>query len=247
MDKKAKKILFDIYWSPKGWILEKNRKIDPIDFEYAKSKGIMFDSFSISKSELIDKLKEITNRISIQEVSNAFLCSLTTRQLELRSAIASYANALRIVNGEKIKRWDLQENYMNEDLNVLNFERLKWGGVRHSQALYNYLDLLLFNETNIAAPKKEDAEIFRGILREIEASAKGEYPSKLRDRLKNIFKSTKDERSNMLEILGCSQILKPGSYDRPTTGRNDWNFVEYWRGEDKYNSEAVFFYFGHLF
>ena len=247
MDKKAKDILFKTYWTSAGWTNDENRKNDPVDFDYAKSKGVMFDPFSIGKTELVDNLKELVNKISKDDVSNAFLCSLTNKQFELRSAIGSYANALRVVNGDTGKSWDLQEKYVDEDLNVLNFERLKWGGVRHSQVLYNYLDLLLFSKLQIDKPKKDDLQIFSKILKVVSESQIGEYPNKLRDRLKDVYKSSKDERSNLLEILACCKILQPASYDRPTTGRNDWHFVEYWRGEDKYDSKAVYYYFQRLF
>ena len=172
---------------------------------------------------------------------------MTTKQVEFRSAIGSYANAMRIVNGEKVDSCDLQEKYVDDDLNILNFERLKWGGIRHSQTLYNYFDLNLFSKLQIDKPNKEDLEIFSKILKTVSDSQIGDYPSKLRDRLKDVYKSSKDERSNLLEILACCKILQPASFDRPTTGRHDWHFVEYWRGEDKYDSKAVYFYFQRLF
>ena len=97
------------------------------------------------------------------------------------------------------------EKYINSDLNVLNFECIKWGGVRH-----------------------------------------GDFPSVLRDKLKDIpnLKSNKGERSVILEILACIGVLNPGSYDRATSGKHDWTFVEYWRGEDGYDIKAVDKYFG---
>ena len=61
---------------------------------------------------------------------------------------------------------------------------------------------------------------------------------------KTDFKSNRDERSVMIEILACIGILKCTSYDRPVSGRNDWRFVEYWRGEDGYDSEIVEKFFG---
>ena len=247
MDKKAKDILFNTYWTSTGWIDENNRKTDSIDFDYAKSKDVMFDPFSINKADLVDKLRKLLTTISKEDISNAFLSSLTTKRFELRSAFGSYANAMRIINGEKIENWDLREKYVDEDLNVLNFERLKWGGVRHSQALYNYFDLNLFSKLQIEKPKPDDLEIFKRILDTISTSQVGDFPSKLRDRLKDVYKSSKDERSNLLEILACCNILHPASYDRPTTGRNDWGFVEYWRGEDKYDLKTVHYYFNRSF
>jgi hypothetical protein len=247
MDKRVKDILFKTYWSSKGWIMDGYRSINNDDFEYAKSQGLMFDNLTISGQELLKRLTDIFNHTSLQKVANAFLQSLATKRLDHRSALASYSNAERIIKGEMKDGWSLRDNYENEDLSVMNFERNKWGGVRHSYAIYNYLDLLLFAKEEIEEPKAEDWEIFSQILKIIDKAQPGDYPSKLRDSLKDAFKSTKEERSNLMEVLACADILKPKSYDRPTTGRNDWTFVEFWRGEDKYNPVAVYHYFKRIF
>ncbi len=53
IEKKAKKILFNTYWK-NGWLSDKNRSLTSEDFEYAKSKGLMFDSFSINHDNCIN-------------------------------------------------------------------------------------------------------------------------------------------------------------------------------------------------
>ncbi len=135
------------------------------------------------------------------------------------------------------------ENYKNEDLNVLNFERIKWGGLRHSHLIYILFDLQQFQREEIPNPSKEDIEIFRNILAIIENSQPNDYPSALVKNL-TIIKSTKDERKVLIEILACIGILEPSTYTKSRRGKNDWIFVEYWRGEDKYNKEAINNYFG---
>lgn len=74
----------------------------------------------------------------------------------------------------------------------------------------------------------------------------GDYPSVLRDKLKNVpnLKSSKDERSAIIEILACIEVLKPMSYDRPVKGKHDWTYAEFWWGGDGYNTEMVEKYFG---
>ena len=138
------------------------------------------------------------------------------------------------------------EKYENEDLNVLNFERIKWGGVRHGELLYTLFDLEQFAKEEIPEPTKEDVEIFKGILLAVDFCNPGDYQSVLREKLRNVpnLKSNKAERDVIIEILACIEVLKPKSYDRPIAGRNDWNFIEYWRGEDGYNKEVVEKYFG---
>ena len=51
----------------------------------------------------------------------------------------------------------------------------------------------------------------------------------------------------LIEILAAIGVLKPQRYDRPIKGRNDWVFVEYWRGEDGYDADKVAELFVRLF
>ena len=271
MDKKAKNILFKTYWK-NGWIDDNERQTNPVDFEYAKSKGLMFEPLTISHDQCLEKIFEILPAISIDKVATAFLSSLSNRRLDWRSSLASYFIAKQLTkhkytkvlsgqsfgeNGEltheshtcRICR-DLKygiignENYKNEDLNVLNFERIKWGGVRHGQLIYTFFDLQQLLTAEIPNPSTEDIEIFKNILSVIENSQPNDYPSALEKNLTTVIKSTKDESKILIEILACIDILKPSTYDRPSRGKNDWTFVEFWRGEDKYNKEALNNYFG---
>lgn len=271
MDKKAKNILFKTYWK-NGWIDDEQRQINSADFEYAKSKNVMFEPLTISHDQCLEKIFEILPTISIDKVATAFLSSLSSRRLDWRSSLASYFIAKQLIphqytkalsgesfgeNEEETHRSytcgvcrDLkygiigEKDYQNEDLNVLNFERIKWGGVRHGQLIYTLLDLQQLQIAEIPKPTTEDIEIFKNILEVINNSQPTDYPSVLEKKLSTAVKSTKDERKILIEILACIDILKPTSYDRPSRGKSDWTFVEYWRGEDKYNEKALNNYFG---
>jgi hypothetical protein len=269
MDKKAKDILFKTYWRNGQWVMN-NRTIEAADFEYAKSKGLMFDNLTITHDECINEIFKIAEKISIDKVSQAFLSSLSNKRLDWRSSIASYFIAKKLKkhkyskavsghgydnNGKMnqtyyscgicLKHGMLEkEKYVNEDLNVMNFERIKWGGVRLGHLLYTLLDLKLISKEEITAPTDEDIAIFKNILKTIETSEPKDYPSVLRKRLSECVKSAKDVTGSLMEIMACIEILKPASYDRPTTGRHDWRYVEFWRGEDKYNQEAANKFFG---
>ncbi len=70
-----------------------------------------------------------------------------------------------------------------------------------------------------------------------------DYSSTLEKNLANVLKSTKDERKVLIEMLACIEVLKPHSFDRAIKGKHDWTFVQYWRGEDGYNQEALDSYF----
>lgn len=54
MDKKAKQILFQTYWSAKGW--REKPVTAPIDFLYAKEKGMMFDPLTISHDDCVSQI-----------------------------------------------------------------------------------------------------------------------------------------------------------------------------------------------
>jgi hypothetical protein len=270
MDNKAKDILFRTYWK-NGWINDEDRIIKKEDFEYAKSKGLMFDNITITHDECINGIFEILEKISKEKVSQAFLSSLSNKRLDWRSGISSYFIAKKLtkhtyskaISGHgytdgKISSTsytcgicrDLKygiignEKYINYDLNVMNFERIKWGGVRHGELLYTLFDLKIFNTETISEPTDEDINIFKKILETIENSQNNDYPSTLEKRLSECVQSSKNERKVLIEIMACIEILKPSSYDRQIRGKNDWTYVEYWRGEDKYNENAVKKYFG---
>ncbi|AEM69819.1 hypothetical protein Murru_0770 [Allomuricauda ruestringensis DSM 13258] len=273
LDKKAKQILFKSFWK-NGWIDSKDRQLSIEDFEYAKSKGLMFEPLTINHNEAIDKLISIRDKISSENISEAFLSSLSSKRLDLRSPISSYFLAKKIskhkyspvISGTSYERGkpkfhsytcgickEVQygvignENYENQDLNVLNFERLKWGGVRHGELIYMLFDLQQFEREQIQKPLKEDVDIFKNILKVIETSNADDYPGKLETRLKSVLKSSKSERQVLIEILAAIEILKPKRFDRPIKGKDDWTFVGYWRGEDKYDLETVKKYFGSYF
>ncbi|UOE39172.1 hypothetical protein [Chryseobacterium oryzae] len=242
MDKKAKNILFKTFWSSQGWLSDENRKLSSEDFEYAKEKGLMFEPISITKKELLEKLRKTVNEIPLSKITNAFLSSLTNKRLDWRSGLASYRNAERILQTNNYSDYLLGFGE-NEDLNILNFERIKWSGVRHSNGLYNLLDLTLLQKEIIPQPTEIDIQIFQNILDTINTSKIGETPSILRDRLSEVIKSSKNERHMLMEILGCADILQPLRFDRKEPGKHDWTFVLFWRGEDKYNKENVKKYF----
>lgn len=238
MDKKAKTILFKTYWTSAGW---KDKKYTaPDDFEYAKSKGIMFDPIIMSCEEFKLECEKITSSFPIKKLTSAFLSSLTNKRPDWRSGIASYVNLIELLKHDDEYFYDIDEE---DDINVLNFERLKWGGVRHGQSLYNYIDLKILQTEIVTEPQKEDIEIFKKILLVIENSSPSDTASMLRENLKNVWNVSKNERSGLLEVLGCCGILETLNYDRKEPHTHDWNFATFWRGEDKYNKQKLMKYF----
>lgn len=80
-------ILFNIY-CPKN---SENGSITQEDIDYAKENGYMFDYPTYeSHDNTLKKTNDVLSKISVVEVANAFLYSLSTRKLEYRSALGSF-------------------------------------------------------------------------------------------------------------------------------------------------------------
>lgn len=80
MDKKAAKILLSTFWGGGGW---KTASIpfSGDEFEYAKSKGVMFDPLTITHDEIVQRLYDMHQDNSFKErVISAFLHSLSTKK-----------------------------------------------------------------------------------------------------------------------------------------------------------------------
>ena len=254
MDNKAKKILFQTYWK-NGWINAEDRKLDEQDFKYAKSKGLMFDNLTISHDQCIVEILKIVNKMSLKKSVNAFLSSLSNRRPDWRSGITSYCLAKKLTE-HKYSKTELyhvmgrpiygcgtcfkeinsdngKEKYINEDLNKLNFERIKWGGTFLVHLPYILLDLRLLDAEKIEEPTTEDVKILKYILDVLEKNKTGNYHGRLEQKLQGALESSKDERQKLLEIMAHMEILEPNKWD-----------VEYFSGKYEYNKEKTKYYFG---
>ncbi len=171
IDHRALKILSSTYWSPSGW--KKSYSTPPEDFAYAKASGFMFDSMVLSHDEKIEWVLRSRSRVSKTSVANGFLASLTSRRLDRRSALGSFAVSLHMPT----HRWSKEpgsfccslcggfdRSNASEDLNILNFERFKWGGVRHTDPLYIAFDLKQFSIAPPDQPTEDDLALMRSIL-----------------------------------------------------------------------------------
>lgn len=259
MDKKALQILFQTYWSPAGWRDEHQRETSPEDFRYAKQAGVMFDPVVLTHERVVGWVLAVRAKVQAREVADAFLASLTTRRLDLRSALGSYAvirhfpdhehgggpGACRVCG-------EYEPRGAETDLNVLNFERFKSGGVRHDRPVYAAFDLERFSSTERLEPTEEDAAVMRAILDTIDGVEAKTTAPQLQGKLSALFKSNKAERETVLRILGYCGILRaaghPGYWDHfvPNAERElpPQRFVDmaypacWWRGRDGVDREA---------
>lgn len=264
MDKKAKKILMQTFWTSQGW-RSSHAPFSGDDFEYAKSHGLMFDPLTIRHDELISRLKELHAIIPKERVAAAFLHSLSTRKVYLRSALSSWALTAELplhTYGEQhvvhpsysscghcnSKKLLSDADYTNADLNVLNFERVKWGGIRLNHLLYCWLDLELLSREEEAAVQEEDVSILKNLLQAAESCSEHEGPRKLEKRWKDSLASSKNERDVLMEVLGFAGVL--AAKDTPRTRKGwDSDFVSMavWQGSDEYSRERANHFFGGFY
>ncbi len=259
MDKKARQILLKTFWESSGWKSGPRVFAGP-DFEYARSQGVMFDPITITYDELLNRLRALHEELTLERVSEAFLHSLSTRKVHLRSALSSWVLTRRLLaHTDGSERWPLpldeqylydiqltsSPQYTAEDLNVLNFERIKWGGIRLYWLLYCWLDLELLGKEPPVHATEEDTQMFRHMLEEATLCEPGDRARKLEKRWKDLFPSNKNERDVVMEILGFIGVL--ATTEAPRIGRghdSDMVSMATWQGQDGYQMEAVKTYFG---
>jgi hypothetical protein len=267
VDRRALKVLFDTYLTPAGWRDEPSRSISPDDFEYAKRAGVMFDDILLSHADIVSRAIAAVRVVDRRAVANAFVASLSSRRLELRSALGSFAVLQHFPQHTAPQQSGAcpvcgvyNRGAEREDLNVLNIERFKWGGVRHDQPLYASLDLQLFQELPRIDPTAGDIAIFKDLLQAIEAAPVTTTSASLEKYIAKVFKSNKPERDTLIGILGLCGLLgvpeHPGYLQRfiPCSERElpGRRFVDmpypacWWQRSVGIDQEAAMYWFGHL-
>lgn len=259
MDKKARKILLDTYWGSGGW---RKGDISEEDHEYAIAHGVMFKPIFMSHSETLKSIKELNERIKLTQVAAAFLYSLSTRRLEYRSALGSYIYANSIPEHQSTDKTycnicgysEVEYNEFRRTWDVYNFERVKWGGVRHDHSSYAIFDLIEFEKLPAVEPAEEDIRIFKRIVQVIRSLENG-GPRDIEKAISKEIPSNKAEREILLGILGICGIMEAPNHqgylndftplyhrDAPPIGRaNDWHYpISWWKAKNGINEEALY-------
>lgn len=225
----------------------------------------------ISHEQTLVQLDNILSKIKPQDVANAFLYSLSSRRLEYRSALGSYWYAVAIpkhsaTNEEycEICEWHAWHTTPNEyemklGVNVFNFERHKWGGVRHTHLGYALFDLEQFLLLPQVAATESDIELLIKLLKCMEDLENHNKAGKYRDYLlkQKIIKSNKNEIGTLLNILGVCGVLSSDNYPcydirftditsrAPVEHSNDFSFpLNRWQVKDGVNNERFQKVFG---
>ena len=229
--------------------------------------GYMFEPTSLRHDEIIARLIALRGGIAAREVGDAFADSLVTRRLDLRSALGTFGAALNlpgheigplVASGGGVAACGTCHAYQSarvEDLNVLNFERFKWGGVRHADPLYALLDLTRFEASEPQGAAGEGHALLGRVL-EIAGNAPADArPSDLVKLLKALIPGNDYERRTVIGCLGYAGLLQSRDHEGffetyptrrpvPPDAKNDWPYpVSWWRGRDGVNVAAARVYF----
>jgi hypothetical protein len=269
LDQKALRILLDTYWSASRW--KSAPSTDPGDFGYARQAGYMFDPIELTHDQLVEGLLSVRRRISLNEAADAFVASLSTRRLDLRSALGSFAFATHFPQHQLAEQTSTRvpsgrlhcricgvygsSGPKREDLNVLNFERYKWGGVRHLDPLYASFDLIQFETMDRPSPTPEDYSVLTKIIEVAQTLSPKARANDLEKSLSKSVHSNASERRVLIQILAYCGILQPSgragffqtfvsakdqNSDQPPDHKNDWRYPAiWWRGADGVNREAL--------
>ncbi|MFS4470383.1 hypothetical protein [Chryseobacterium sp. T20] len=225
MDKKAIKILLNTIKtsqneSVRDWFYWETymQYISEDDFEYAKKQSVMYDQEEISHDEICRRIKSAVAGIEKQNVVDAFVYSLSTRQLEYRSFLSSYCIAESLEEHSFTPSPEPNEGicaicglhtYEFEDpieFNTINYFKYK-DGCCFDSLIQVLFDLEQFPKLPAVKPNENDYRILNELKEIIETSEPIDRISQLKKRISKTVKSNDGERVGLLEILGVIGIL----------------------------------------
>ena len=234
-DQRAAQTLEDIFWKG-GWLPARDRRLPEGDaLDQARAAGYVLGPRSMDHDELVESIVALAAVTDVAEAAASFLASLSTRWLLLRPFLTA------TVVGRALPRHAFEPSGSRPagtydgggvgmcavcgepsgaqqiDRNLLNFERLRWGGVRHLRLASVWFALDRFAVEGGARPTEDDralAESVWGALRTGSPTATLTQS----ERALACLPSNKDERLVVLEQLSVAGVLvdpaHPGFLDR---------------------------------
>ena len=249
------KILFDLFKIDRTGHRIRNDFTEE-ELSLAKEQGYLFDYPRFeSHADTYRRLQNILKMIDPQDISNAFLYSLSTRRLEYRSALGSYYYAKSIPDHEFMNshneylakaadhcylcgwegwsRLSSRPDNNRTGYNLYNYLRYKSGGfwllVNVEYAIFDLEQFIKLPKVN---PCEEDRDIIMAILACVDQLEPKDKVGKLRDTISKakLFKTNREEISELLGELGICGILAGNdfpSYDIYFANEYERDPVEY--------------------
>jgi hypothetical protein len=183
----------------------------------------------LDHDDLIASLVKVRKQIDREKVVAAFVCSLPTKRLDLRSPFGSYAfhlnhprhkldgfNPAVGTNYLQCTRCPFFSNQGRRD-DAIDFKY--YGKLRSTSTnsenfagpAYALANLTLFADSPVPCPDDRDWDVLRQLLKRIRNLPGTARLVDLQKALTGLFKSDKYARKQVLEILGFCGVLQPRS------------------------------------
>ena len=213
-DSRARQILLDMHWSQNGW---RSPRLEPStdDYNHALKAGYLFQPVEFGHDDLIERLKALGGSVDLVTARDALVASLVSRRLYLRPFLASVVVARSIPqhrfergrNSGACRVCGRYEKPRREDLNVLSFERHKWGGVRHLDPLFIWFCLDRLIAEGGAEASAPDLGALKRLFDALRTLPPGTTSTKAEVALR-FLPSTRDERLSLIEQLSDISVLE---------------------------------------
>ena len=193
------------------------------------TEEVYFDPVRLTHDDAVRRLLSVRKQISLKQVSDAFVASLSTRRLDLRSGLGSFAYAAHFPDHELASSPSYgapsgnifceicgicsppEGEAVEHNLNVLHSNRFKYGGIWHSDPVYAWFDLEQFAASDQPSPTEEDYAILRAIIDVADSMPRDSRANDLKKALSKLFPSNDWERRNLVECLGMCGVLAPAN------------------------------------
>lgn len=211
--------LMETFWSSAGWRRPRAWP-DPEVMSRAVAAGVMFSGRPDRDHDgWVTAARNAVRPLSAEEVADAFLASLTSRRLDLRSALGSYAVARHLPEHDVVpidraglcRICGVYDDGDSREPNVLSFERFKWGGVARADLNYVAFDLEQLARAPRLRPTPADLKLCQQVIDQLRDLPPETSAAKTAPYLKMI-PGNKAEREVLLDILGVCGILGTAEY-----------------------------------
>ena len=243
-DNKAIAIVKHALWA-KGW--RNSPLLTGEERAYLEVSGYILQDSKLSHDQCLAWAHNALAKVTKEQVANAFVWSLGSRQLEYRSALGSFAHLHLMPQHDFVRTPVLYNDYcavcgcrpmaiQPQTFLAENFERHMWGGVRHDDLSYMAFDLDCFSQLSPETPSQNDWELLAAILKAAADPVDGKTNASLKKRICKIIKSNTTEAGILCQILAYAGILKPD--DCPAYNGNYIRFDQ--RGDGRPRSDLKY-------
>lgn len=188
------------------------------EFDFAKKHSVMYDQENITHNEICKRIKTAVEKIEKQNVVNAFIYSLSTKQLEYRSFLSSYCIGKSLTEHDFTSSPKPNETICAVcglrtcefekpiEFNTINYFKYKYGSCTDN-LISVLFDLEQFPKFSIVKPNNNDYKILSELKKTIERADPNDRIAQLKKNISKTLKSNDEERLGLLEIFGIIGIL----------------------------------------